>query len=796
MMLAVATLTVVGVSGVNPFHQTASAGASAVCQSDGTGGCTVTLPCASGTCPSVDVSPASSLSDSQYVFVKASNFPSGDSMRVAICSTLTSVTDPSCLDGEWESNTWGPVQVPITVNAAEDNLTQAAVPVFFDEAGEGNNPLPAHDVINAHGVVAGFYCDNSANPCAIEVTEEVGTGNVVGNGPSDTSANTAVVPLNFAGQNAGCPSSDPQLQTYSSYSLEHFLPAAIDSTCTSSTGVVALNTATDDQTVASNFASGGVSVGFIDDPGDPTEQAILAGKSYALIPVAVSGSAVSMLAADSDGETAFPVSEYKLTPNMVAGLTTSLYQNDTGSVEAFDPYSFERDDIVAPPITCAEQVGCPVPTRKSHIYQEHVFQLQDNAFDLLNPVSAGIFGPTQFGSYDSDVANGASYQATDWVCNAPNTPYNVTINEVGQNSPTSISVTDPNQASTTLTTPPNGSSVWPPSGDTGAAWVYPTCKAYATLPALAGVANDYGEETTPAIQAKSIRSYAYGGNSVPSQAGTSPTQMPAAFGIMDSSEAAFYGLNDASLQNAAGNFEAPTESTLEAAENDLSACPALDPGCLTGTYQVDYDNTSNTSAYAMPDVTYAVVSTEPQPAAQAKAEADLLTSLVTYSHKGGGTVAFPSGYAPLSDTLYQAALTDISNDIVAEPAGTKTSTTTPTTTPATTTGTTATTSGTSPSTSDSGTTGSSDLGGSLNSTLPESNSTGGSSGASTSSGGGSTVVASTAAPTGFLLVSLDTAARFLLPAIVILALACLIAGPLLLFAPALRRRRRSSGGAP
>jgi hypothetical protein len=47
-----------------------------------------------------------------------------------------------------------------------------------------------------------------------------------------------------------------------------------------------------------------------------------------------------------------------------------------------------------------------------------------------------------------------------------------------------------------------------------------------------------------------------------------------------------------------------------------------------------------------------------------------------------------------------------------------------------------------------------------------------------------------------LLVSLDTAARFLLPAIVVLALACLIAGPLLLFAPALRRRRRGSGGAP
>ena len=50
-------------------------------------------------------------------------------------------------------------------------------------------------------------------------------------------------------------------------------------------------------------------------------------------------------------------------------------------------------------------------------------------------------------------------------------------------------------------------------------------------------------------------------------------------------------------------------------------------------------------------------------------------------------------------------------------------------------------------------------------------------------------------PTGFLLVALDTAGRYLLPATVILALVCLIAGPLLLFYPDLfRRRRRGAGG--
>jgi hypothetical protein len=39
-------------------------------------------------------------------------------------------------------------------------------------------------------------------------------------------------------------------------------------------------------------------------------------------------------------------------------------------------------------------------------------------------------------------------------------------------------------------------------------------------------------------------------------------------------------------------------------------------------------------------------------------------------------------------------------------------------------------------------------------------------------------------------------ARYLLPALVLLAIACLIAGPLLLFVPAIRRRRRAVGGSP
>ena len=112
---------------------------------------------------------------------------------------------------------------------------------------------PSHDILNSKGAGTGFFCDNGANPCVLEVTEEVGTGMTSANGPPDSTANTAVFPLAFVPQSSGCPSSDPTIQTDSSFSLEHFIPPAVDATCKAAGGVVALNTATDNQSDVSNL---------------------------------------------------------------------------------------------------------------------------------------------------------------------------------------------------------------------------------------------------------------------------------------------------------------------------------------------------------------------------------------------------------------------------------------------------------------------------------------------------------------------------------------------------------------
>lgn len=756
-----------------------TAGASSVCASDGANGCLVTLPCASGPCATVDVSPNVNLVDSQYLAIKTQNFDPTGSMRVAICALNTIVPsggDPSCLAGQWEENQWSPISVPVLPDAATQNLTSMAYPAFLDPSGQGNSPIPAQDLLGTVGNEPGFYCDNGADPCALVVTEEPFQGNAVGKGPAVSASNSAVVPLSFLASSSGCPAGAPEPQTDSTESLAQFMPVAVSSTCGGANGVVALNTATDGDTVTSDFADGGAAVGFTDDPSDPTETANLAGEAYAYIPVALSGTSVSFLASETGNNVSSPLATYNLTPNMVAGLISSLYQFPTGQVGIVDGKpQIQLADNLVPPLDCSQLVGCASKKLVTQTYNELAY----NSFNLLNTLGAGETGPTVLGSFMPDVPSGASYQVTDWICKAPNTPFSVTVNEVGQSGPVSVPVTDPNLAAATLTTAPVGSSIWPPYQ--GAPWLFPTCQGYSTFPALAySQGSSYQESSDPALQAKGMRTWAYTGGVVPPQL-VAPT---AAFGVMDSSESAFYGLDDASIQNSAGMFLAPTVASLEAAGNDLTPCPSGILTCPVGTYQVNYGNT-DPAAYAMPDVTYAVVKTAPQPAAQASTIKNLLTNLVNFSHSS----SVPAGYAPLPDSLYKTAMADIDADVNAEPAGAAGSAGGGNSSGSVIGGASPVVGEDGQSLNTPGTAGIDAGSSALPLTAAGTSSTDGSKGNGGSSPSGFAVPT---VPSGILLVSLDAASRYLLPAMVVLGATFLVAGPFFLLIPEVRRRRRGA----
>ena len=795
VVLAMASMAVIGASVPLASHS-ASAGAASVCAPDGNNGCLVTLPCPVGqstNCPTIDVAPNTGVSDGQYVFVTAKNFDPTTSIRVAFCSVNSSATDPTCLNGNWETQLLIPTAVPVPANPATSNLTTLSYPVFLDPSGQGNNLIPAHDLINKNGTLPGFNCDNTTDPCELVVTDEPGQGNNTGNGPTITADNSAVVPITFAAQSAGCPSADPQVNVASSYSLQHFLPAAVKATCAQSDGVTAINVSQADDAVTSDFTGGNATVSFVDNAADPSQDGALLGKGYAYIPIALSGTTESFLAGESVKGQSFPIDSYNLTPNMVAGLVTSLYQEPQGSVSPPPKPHFELADnlvaaLSADGITCADLVGCPSTKSKT---KQLAYEVKYDAFDLSNAPPAGVTAPASFGSFNANTSSGASYQATSWVCSAPNTPFDVSVAEVGKTGPTTVKVTDTNLAPTTLTSAPIGSSIWPPYA--GASWVYPNCSGYSTLPALSATATNFGAAESPDLQAKAMRAWCYGGGVTPVPVNAATPC--AAFGLMDTSQAEFYGLSTASLENASGNFVAPSQSSLEAAASAFTPCPGNDLACPAGTYSINYANSAPT-AYAMPNITYALVPTGTLSHDEGTAVKNLLTNLVTYSH----SASLPTGYAPLPDSIYNAALADISNDISIAPAPAVTTTTTSPGSSTTTTTTSGTSGSSGGSSSDSGTNsydGTSDTGsgGSVSALPLTAAGSGGGNGPSNSS---KTPVAAPPAsiPISSLLVALSATTRFLLPAIVVLLLGSLLGGLLLLFGPsaAARRRRDGPGG--
>jgi hypothetical protein len=666
VLVSLAITSVAGTSAADGSTYRAQVGlTTSHCTSDGARGCKAQLPCNSGPCPTVDVGPNVDLQGGQSISIKVTNFPATDSFRVALCSGITSSTDPACLTGLWEDSDYGTISVPVTDDPAHHDLTSVTYPVFLDPAGEGNAVLPALDMLDLNNETPGFNCDNSSNPCDMVVTEELGQGPVVGLGPAVDATNSVVVPLKFRSQTSGCSKSAPEIYTDGSTSVEQFLPTAVEATCDGAGGVVALNNTFDTQSVVSGFAAGNAAVGFVDNPQDAAQMAILQGKKgkpYALVPVAVSASTVAFLAGDILNSLSVPISTYNLTPNMVAGLITSDYESPTGDPQFLNgkPDFADADNLASalasatPPVTCVQLYECPSTPTAQLYYESNL-----DAFDLLNPLSAdselnGGISPQQFGSFMPDVPTGASYQATDWLCHAPNPGLTATVFETNADSDPvahAVKVNDPNSASTTLTSAPH-SSVWPPSGDPTAKWVFPSCQGISKFPSISGSSNFFSAAQSPALQAKNMRGWAYGGGELPQpQNGTDPL---AAFGIMDSSEAAFYGLNEASLQNASGNFVAPTTSSIEAGLAAAQPCTTVSATCPANTYQFNYSNPDPT-AYPMPDITYAIVPTAPQSATTTAAIRDLVTNLIDFSTSG----ALPAGYFPMPAAMATAALADL-----------------------------------------------------------------------------------------------------------------------------------------
>lgn len=539
-----------------------------------------------------------------------------------------------------------------------------------------------------------------------------------------SSSNTVVIPLTWASTSNGCGSA-PVMEVDTTYSAQQLIPAAAESTCAGTGGVAALATSlasVDDPACTTgtgttcpveDVLSGTVPVTFTDDPEDPATEAELQAATaaakkaadkaarkgsaepaygFAYIPIAVSATELAFTGTagvDVSGSTSIiPVQSYQLTPAMAAGIMTQLWNDPIAQL--FNP----NDDVCfdAPDSKCREgmqTVGEKVVVasnsgkKKTDELLEFNFPSTDNfakekpptsplnysgqtTFALLNPWLATLGGHTvnesKLGAMFPSTASGASYEVTNWMCTAPRTSFPVQFPAVSA----AVTVRDIMTSQQILTDAEKGpleahkssTGQYVANSVVTQSFLFPSqeCQTVSRLPtdfAATTTAGLYEPSSSPLLAAHAMlgATSSYGGNG------------GVAFSAMDSSQADYYGLLPASLQNAAGQFVAPSQASVDAALNDAKTNA---DGTLSPNFK-----TTDAAAYPLPMVTYALVSAAPQPSASTAQElTDLLTNLVQYSYAAGQgySVPMPPGYFPLPQSLYQQALTDIAKDVVS-PAG-------------------------------------------------------------------------------------------------------------------------------
>ncbi len=224
----------------------------------------VTIPCSTGTCPTIEAGPTSDLgtNPAQYAFVDLYNFPPGDAPEIALCADTTPLSKSAPLCSEAPA----PVYAPIFSNGTGFISYQ----VIEDEKGEGQTAISG-EVLGDDAEKGTFYCDNGPDLCSLVVFDSN-----LDDSSSPDASNTAVIPVTYAASTGGCPGA-ALVNTESDFGMEGLIGVANQSGCTGSGKAIAFNTALDSESAVSSLGAGEVQIAFTDDPEAPDEQQVLGG---------------------------------------------------------------------------------------------------------------------------------------------------------------------------------------------------------------------------------------------------------------------------------------------------------------------------------------------------------------------------------------------------------------------------------------------------------------------------------------------------------------------------------------
>ncbi|MGA8681671.1 MAG: Ig-like domain-containing protein [Acidimicrobiales bacterium] len=247
-----------------------------------------------------------------------------------------------------------------------------------------------------------------------------------------------------------------------------------------------------------------------------------------------------------------------------------------------------------------------------------------SALQGLNSVR-GFVGAGQYGVFIPSETTSVTETITNWVCNAPNVPF-VLNGKL---------ITDPNSAQKTFTTSVNQRP-----------WPITRCTTFDQFPALKPFATLFEQAADPIHAVKYLRTFA-----VPPQFQPSPV---AGFAPIDWGDARYYGLDAAALQNAAGQFIAPSTASVQA---EIAAEPLSNAG-----YPLPDAKLRVRGGYPMSTVIDALVPEGPLPATQSKPIAQMMTDLLDYTT----TAPLPDGYVRLPAKLRALAHRELTNALEAE----------------------------------------------------------------------------------------------------------------------------------
>jgi hypothetical protein len=490
----------------------------------------------------------------------------------------------------------GPQQLPVFA----DGTAFVSYQVLERENDGGSLALVAEEP-GKPTVTGSFFCDNGADPCALDIFDS----GLDGQTTPDTN-NTAVVPLSFVPSSSGCPKGTV-VNSESDFGIEGLISQVAPASCSGTAPAIPVNTSQNSLSAVQDLASGQAQIAFTDDPQAADEQAALSGLGthYDYIPVAVSADVVGFAADESETTNPFvlyPDTSFQLTPNMVAGLTSMQY-TAPGTADGL------------PTVTCPNPVpgGSPKNVKPCP------------AMEAINAQTGFLPATIYWGVVRSDNA-GITDEFFHWLCAAQD--HTVTIGGVVD--------TEAKTAAQVFAAAP---------------WANPaqktTCPTGDQFPALSGTSN-WAAESNPAFQAKDVQNEL-----------ATAVSRDASFAVMNWYEALYYGLNVASLQNAAGQFVAPSAQSVDAALADASV------DTTTGVLTNSYTNSSDAAAYPTPVVIYAVVPSNPS--SDAGAIGTELRSILAVTTAADGT-GVPAGLLPLPSKLATEANSTVNTDFPAPPA--------------------------------------------------------------------------------------------------------------------------------